>query len=244
MAEGDYERIAEAIRFIRSEAINQPELTEVALHVGLSPFHLQRLFQRWAGVSPKRFLQYLTSQHAKQLLRQSQPLLETSYDVGLSSAGRLHDLFVTIDAVTPGEFKSGGENLEINWGVHPSPFGNCLIGLTTRGIVALQFVDKDPQPAFERLKNDWPNAHLNTNEHLTETTLREVFTLFSDNRQQPLPLLLRGTNFQLRVWQALLKIPAGQISTYGQIAQQLGSPGSARAVGTAIGQNPVAWLIP
>ncbi len=244
MAYDDYAKIAAAIRFIRTEVTNQPELAEVAAHIGLSPFHLQRLFQRWAGVSPKRFLQYLTSQHAKQLLKQSQPLLETSYDIGLSSAGRLHDLFVAIDAVTPGEFKSGGEGLEINWGVHSSPFGDCFIGLTTRGIVALQFVDIDPQPALQRLKNDWPHARFSKNEQLTDAALREIFALFTNKQQKPLPLLLRGTNFQLRVWQALLRIPAGQISTYGQIARQLGSPGSARAVGSAIGQNPVAWLIP
>ena len=244
MATDDYAKIAAAIRFIRKEANNQPKLATVAAHIGLSPFHLQRLFQRWAGVSPKRFLQYLTSQHAKQLLRQAQPLLETSYAVGLSSAGRLHDLFVAIDAVTPGEFSSRGEGLTINWGIHPGPFGDCLIGLTTRGILALQFVDQDPQPVLQRLKHDWPKARLSKDERLTGATLREVFALLTREQQRPLPLLLRGTNFQLRVWQALLQIPAGQISTYAQIARHIGSPGSARAVGSAIGQNPIAWLIP
>lgn len=244
MAYEDYAKIAAAIAFIRKEANNQPELAKIAAHIGLSSFHLQRLFQRWAGVSPKRFLQYLTSQHAKQLLRQSRPLLETSYELGLSSSGRLHDLFVAIDAVTPGEFRSGGTGLTIHWGVHPSPFGDCLIGLTTRGVVALQFIDSDPQAAVQRLKHDWPNALFGKDEALTEATLQRVFSLLTSRPQKPLPLLLRGTNFQLRVWQALLQIPAGELTTYGQIARQLGSPGSARAVGSAIGQNPVAWLIP
>lgn len=244
MTHDDYTKIAAAIRFIREEALNQPELSEIAHHIGLSPYHFQRLFQRWAGISPKRFLQYLTSQHAKRLLKQSQPLLETSYDIGLSSGGRLHDLFVAVDAVTPGEFKSGGAGLVIEWGVHPGPFGDCLIGLTTRGICSLQFIDDNPQQAERRLQNDWPNAELRNNEQLTSATLAEIFALLNNQPQKPLPLLLQGTNFQLRVWQALLQIPAGQITSYGQIAREIGCSGSARAVGTAIGQNPIAWLIP
>ncbi len=244
MTDSDYAKVAAAIVFIRQKSLEQPSLDEVAAHIGLSPYHFQRLFQRWAGVSPKRFLQYLTSQHARQLLRQSQSLLETSYAVGLSSGGRLHDLFVTIDAVTPGEFKSKGAGLNICWGIHPSPFGECLIGLTTRGICHLQFIDRDHQQALLLLKKDWPNACFLQDDASTSATLAQVFSSLKRSPTKPLPLLLRGTNFQLRVWQALLKIPGGSVSSYGQVAQLIDSPNSARAVGTAIGQNPIAWLIP
>jgi len=244
MAYDDYEKVAAAIRFIRQESINQPELGEVASHLGLSPFHLQRLFLRWAGVSPKRFLQYLTSQKAKRLLRQSASLLETSDDVGLSSGSRLHDLFVVTDAVTPGEFKSGGKDLEIWWGIHPSPFGECLIAITTRGICALTFIDEYPAVALERLQKDWPSARFIHEENKTATKMQEVFAPLNADTRKPVAVLLKGTNFQLQVWQALLTIPSGQITSYGQLAKQLGTPSASRAVGTAIGANPIAWLIP
>lgn len=244
MSDTDFRKVSDAILFIRTQALAQPSLDEVAARIGLSPFHFQRLFQRWAGVSPKRFLQYLTSTHAKRRLATSASLLETSWDVGLSSSGRLHDLFVTVDAVTPGEFKSGGAGLRIDWGIHPSPFGDCLIGVTARGICALHFVDEDPETALARLSADWPAAELRQQQQHTRTSAEIIFARLNDLEQKPLPLLLKGTNLQLQVWQALLKIPHGQITSYGQIAQQIGKPGAARAVGNAIGNNPIAWLIP
>ncbi|WP_020674894.1 methylated-DNA--[protein]-cysteine S-methyltransferase [Geopsychrobacter electrodiphilus] len=244
MSQDDYQRVAQAIRFMRDRQFDQPELDEVAAHLDLSPFHFQRLFQRWAGVSPKRFLQYLTSQYAKTQLKLSASLLETSWEVGLSGSGRLHDLFVVVDAVTPGEFKTGGQGVEIRWGVHSSPFGACLIGVTTRGICALSFVDHDQEAAFLRLRQDWPNAQLTPDKLLTRATLDEVFRLLKRSDQKPLPLLLKGTNFQLQVWQALLRIPPGQITSYGKLARGMGAPNSSRAVGSAIGANPIAWLIP
>jgi AraC family transcriptional regulator of adaptative response/methylated-DNA-[protein]-cysteine methyltransferase len=244
MIQDDYSKVATAIHFINQNSDQQPELDNVAAHLDLSPSHFQRLFQRWAGVSPKRFLKYLTSQHAKSLLKQSASLLETSCEVGLSGGGRLHDLFVVVDTVTPGEFKSGGEGLEVRWGIHPSPFGDCLIAMTSRGICALNFVDDNPHAALERLHKDWPAAQLVNDEILAGARVREVFALMDGQPRKPLALLLKGTNFQLQVWRALLEIPSGQVRSYGQLARQVGNPTGSRAVGTAIGANPVAWLIP
>lgn len=240
----DYKKVEEAIHYLRAHATCQPNLEEVSEQVGLSLFHFQRLFQRWAGVSPKRFLQFVTSQHARKLLKSSNSLLETSWDVGLSGSGRLHDLFVAVDAVTPGEFKAGGAGLTIKWGIHPSPFGACLVGVTTRGICALHFIDDEPATALARLQNDWPSAELVQDELLTATTVNEIFALLGGRAQKPLPLLLKGTNLQLQVWQALLKIPSGQVCSYGEIARAIGKPKAARAVGSAIGNNPIGWLIP
>ncbi len=244
MSATDYEKIAAAIRYIRSEAQFQPQLDQIARQVNLSPYHFQRLFQRFAGISPKRFLQFLTSAHAKAQLARPASLLETSWEVGLSGSGRLHDLFVSVDAVTPGEYKSGGAGLTINWGVHPSPFGDCLIGVTTRGICALHFIEYNQPLALERLQRDWPSAELHHDDGLTAMTVREVFSLLDGEQHQPLPLLLKGTNLQLQVWQALLKIPSGRVASYGQIAAAIGSPNASRAVGSVIGANPIAWLIP
>ncbi len=243
MPDTDYAKIAAAIHFIRNRALEQPVLDEVAEHLRLSPFHCQRLFQRWAGVSPKRYLQYLTSSYAKSCLAQTS-LLEASWEVGLSGSGRLHDLFVAVDAVTPGEYKSGGAGLTINWGVHPSPFGDCLIGLTERGICALHFVEDDETRAFERLRKDWPSAEFHREEAMTSLRVRKIFAILNGEQQQPLPLLLKGTNLQLQVWKALLRIPTGRITSYGQLASAIGKPKASRAVGSAIGANPIAWLIP
>ncbi len=244
MKPDDYARIAQAIQYIRAQATQQPDLDEIAAQLGLSACHFQRLFQRWAGVSPKRFVQFLTIQYAKTRLKESGSLLEASWDVGLSGSGRLHDLFVVVDAVTPGEFKSGGAGLEIRWGIHPSPFGDCLIAHTGRGICTLYFIDDNRAAALEHLRRSWPEARLSNDYALTSATLADVFALFTASEPKPLPLLLKGTNFQLQVWQALLHIPAGHLTTYGQLAVQLGQPAASRAVGTAVGANPVAWLIP
>ncbi len=243
MQNQDYQRIANAISYLRGAALDQPSLDEAANHIGLSPYHFQRLFKRFAGVSPKRFLQHLTSEHAKHLLRASVPVLETSFAVGLSSPGRLHDLTVNVEAVTPGEIKSGGEGLRIAYGIQSSPFGDCLLAQTERGICRLEFIDREnPQQALERLKKDWPQAQLLEDPAATLETSEQIFE--QGQKSSPLTLLLRGTNFQLQVWQALLNIPVGNITSYGQLAKQLGQPGASRAVGTAVGQNPIGYLIP
>jgi len=243
MQNQDYQRIAKAISYLRGAALDQPSLDEAANHIGLSPYHFQRLFKRFAGVSPKRFLQHLTSEHAKQLLRASVPVLDASLGVGLSSPGRLHDLMVNAEAVTPGEIKSGGQGLRIAYGVQSSPFGDCLLALTERGICRLEFIDlENPQQALERLKKDWPQAQLLEDPAATLETSGQIFD--QGEKSTPLTLLLRGTNFQLQVWQALLNIPVGNITSYGQLAKQLGQPGASRAVGTAVGQNPIGYLIP
>jgi len=240
-----YQQIARAIRFIETEALTQPSLEQVAEHVGLSPFHFQRLFQRWAGVSPKRFLQFLTVSHAKQLLRESLPALEASFAVGLSSPGRLHDLLVATEAVTPGEFKSGGAGITIRYGFHETPFGRGLVGQTERGICRFEFVDAaDPAQLLERLQSAWPEARLCEDQTASGAVVDQMFVRRETGTGAELKLLLRGTNFQLKVWQALLRIPEGRIASYGFLAGQLGCPGASRAVGTAVGQNPIGYLIP
>lgn len=244
----DYARIEKAIRFLENNAAEQPSLEEVAVHLGLSPYHFQRLFTRWAGVSPKRFLQYLTVEAAKQLLDDSASILETALEVGLSGPSRLHDLFVNVEAVTPGEFKGSGEGLEIHFGVHPTPFGDCLVATSSRGICALEFLDtfeKRAAPtALQNLKQRWRNATFVEDPAPGDQTLRRAFSgaeCFSD---EPLKLHLEGTNFQLKVWRALLAIPEGRLVSYGKLAEMIGQPGSARAVGSALGQNPIGFIIP
>lgn len=245
MQSQDYHRIAKAIEFLKESALDQPTLDEAARQVGLSPYHFQRLFKRFAGVSPKRFLQHLTSQYAKQLLQQSISVLETSLAVGLSSPSRLHDLLISVEAVTPGEVKSGGEGLKIDYGIHPTPFGDCLLAQTERGVCRLEFIDAGNHPLIlERLQKNWPQAELWANQPATRTTIERIFTSHQQSAQPPLPLLLRGTNFQLKVWQALLNIPTGAITSYGTLAKQLGQPTASRAIGTAVGQNPIGYLIP
>lgn len=241
----DYQRIATAIHFLKNSALDQPSLDDAARQVGLSPYHFQRLFRRFAGVSPKRFLQYLTGEHAKQLLQQSTSILETSFAVGLSSPSRLHDLLINIDAVTPGEYKSGGTSLQIDYANHLTPFGNCLIAVTKRGICRLEFIDPDGEKtALQRLQQDWPNANFKKDETVTENVIQQIFNPADSSATKPLSLLLQGTNFQLKVWQALLKIPEGCITSYGYLAEKIGQPKASRAVGTAIGNNPIGYLIP
>ncbi len=241
----DYQRIATAIRFLRNSSLSQPSLDEAAKAVGLSPYHFQRLFHRFAGVSPKRFLQYLTVEHAKRLLKQSTPLLETSFSLGLSSSSRLHDLLIAVEAVTPGEYKSGGNNLEIRYATHPTPFGNSLIAITQRGICRLEFIDttQDTDAVF-RLEKDWPKAQLIEDKISTEKIIGEIFYRQKEPSDKPLTLLLQGTNFQLKVWQALLQVPEGCLISYGHLAQKIGHPKAQRAIGTAIGTNPISYLIP
>jgi AraC family transcriptional regulator of adaptative response/methylated-DNA-[protein]-cysteine methyltransferase len=254
----DYIRIESALAFLSDRRQSQPTLADVAEHVGLSEHHLQRVFTRWAGISPKRFLQFQTIESAKSLLRESRSVLDTTYTTGLSSGGRLHDLFVSLEAVTPGEFKSGGAGLTIATGFHDSPFGECLIGVTERGICGLSFVvDGDRAAATSELVSHWPGATFVENPRATRATVERVFAAWNGDRWQPvaeggggdvtptpLSVLVRGTNFQVRVWEALLRIPPGAVATYEDIASSIGSSGATRAVGSAIGRNPVAYLIP
>lgn len=242
--EEDYERIAKAIRFIQSQVNTQPGLADVAESVNLSEFHLQRLFTRWAGVSPKRFLQLLTLEHAKKQLSSDADVLTASAAVGLSGGSRLHDLFVNLEALTPGEYKIKGRGTRIAYGFHPTPFGQCLIGQTDRGVCFLGFVETDSeQTAFEDMCSRWPAADFAENSSETLPTSRKIFEPATQGADS-LNLLVRGTNFQVQVWRALLRIPEGQVTSYSAIARWIGKPGASRAVGSAVGSNPVSWLIP
>lgn len=244
-ASADYGRIEAAIHYLEQNFQEQPTLKQVAEHVGLSEYHFQRLFSRWAGTSPKRFLQFLTIQHAKKLLADSQSVLDTTYEAGLSSPSRLHDLFVTHEAITPGEFKQKGAGLTIQYGFHDSPFGECLIALTERGICGLQFVpDGNREAALAELKTSWPQARFVADDEATQPFVDPIFNLSGSGERPSLPLYLKGTNFQIQVWRALLKIPAGTAVSYGTIAQMIGNPKASRAVGSAAGSNPVGYLIP
>ncbi len=240
----DYERVRAAITFIAEHARSQPTLEEVATHVGLSPHHFQRLFRRWAGVSPKRFLQHLTAARAKELLRESRPVLETAFSVGLSGSGRLHDLMVVTDAVTPGEYGSRGEGLTIRYGTHDTPFGRCLIGVTDRGVCALRFLDaRSAEKAPGDLQSEWSRATLLRDDRTTSAAIARIFEVAHTDKG-PFPLFLRGTNFQLKVWEALLSIPEGRVTTYGDLAERIDMPSATRAVANAVGANPIAYVIP
>lgn len=242
-ASADYRTIEQAIRYLEANALQQPDLKEVAAAVGLSEFHFQRLFTRWAGISPKRFLQFLTKEHAKELLDRSANLLDTTAQVGLSSLGRLHDLFVTTEAVTPGEYKTRGNGLTIRYGLHPTPVGTCLIGLTDRGICHLGFVQRTEGDAIDELVSRWQQADLIEDSATTAPLIEPIFDA-GRRAGQPLRLYLRGTNFQLKVWEALLRVEPGAVTTYSEIAERIGDPHSARAVGGAVGANPLPVLIP
>lgn len=240
----DYQRIAAAIHYLTENYQSQPGLADVAAHVGLSDSHFQRLFTRWAGISPKRFVQFLTLEHAKQLLDASQNLLDTTYEVGLSSPGRLHDLFVTYEAATPGDYKQRGAGLTITYGLAATPFGPCLLATTTRGICALRFVDEDKvETAVSTLQSEWPRATWTRADARIAALAERIFK----RPAQPgndLRLYVSGTPFQLKVWQALLTIPSGQVASYGMVARLVGDAKASRAVGTAVGRNPIGYLIP
>jgi AraC family transcriptional regulator of adaptative response/methylated-DNA-[protein]-cysteine methyltransferase len=239
----NFSRIEEAIGYITSNFKTQPGLDEVAEKIHLSPYHFQRLFTDWAGVSPKKFLQYISVQHAKNILKdQKATLFDAAFETGLSGTGRLHDLFVNIEGMTPGEFKNGGESLSINYSFAESPFGNILVASTAKGICHMAFADNEKE-AFAALQNNFPNAQYKQVVDLIQQNALYIFTHDWKNLDQ-IKLHLKGTAFQLKVWETLLKIPMGQLSTYGQIAGKIQSPKASRAVGTAIGDNPVAFLIP
>lgn len=241
----DYRRVEKAIRFLEARRPDQPDLDQVARHVGVSSSHLHRIFRRWAGVTPKRFLQYLTVEHARSLLEASSPVLEAAYGAGLSGGGRLHDHFVQIEAVTPGQEKERGRGLVIRTGIHPSPFGPALLGVTERGICFLAFPEPGDDEALDDLARRWPEAELRRDPEATEPLARRAFApLEKDDVDVPLPLHLRGTNFQVQVWRALLRVPEGGVTSYGRLARIVERPGAARAVGSAVASNPVAYLIP
>ena len=241
----DYQRIEQAIRYVEDHYLEQPSLKEMAQSVGLSEYHFQRLFSRWVGISPKRFMQYLTKEQAKQLLMKSQDILSATYQSGLSGPGRLHDLFVTCEAVTPGEYKGRGQGVKIYYGFHPTPFGECLIATTRRGVCNLMFLQEgDHFAASAELKSLWPEAEVIQDPDQTRAAAEEILNLFQLRSMAPLHLHLRGTNFQIKVWEALLKIPAGSVISYEELAVSIGSPRGSRAVGNAVARNPIPVLIP
>jgi AraC family transcriptional regulator of adaptative response/methylated-DNA-[protein]-cysteine methyltransferase len=240
----DYARIADAIRFIASQVARQPTLDEIAAHVHLSPFHFQRLFSRWAGVTPKRYLQVLTLERAKALLQESRPLLEVADTLGLSSGSRLYDHFVQLEAVTPGEYKQRGAGLVIDHGVHDTPFGQAFVALTARGVCNFSFLDDQaPQAPLTSLAHSWPEAELREAPSRTQEVIHTMFD-GSKTPDRPLSLHVSGTNFQISVWRALLQIPPAKVVSYAQVASAVGNPKAARAVGLAVGANPVALMIP
>lgn len=236
----DFDVITSAIGYIDTHFKAQPGLDDIAASVGLSPFHFQRLFSAWAGTSPKKFLQYVSLEHAKKLLKEDASVLETALKTGLSGTGRLHDLFVTIEGMTPGEYRNGGHDLAINFSFKETPFGTVLIASTSKGVVHLTFVEKK-SASLRELKNRFPHARFKeTNDKLQ----RDALAIFKKGTLPEIRLHLKGTPFQLKVWRALLMIPSGRLSTYDTIARSIKNPKAHRAVGTAVGQNPVAFLIP
>lgn len=240
----DYARIERAIAFLIAHADRQPGLDEMAAHLSLSPYHFQRLFARWAGVTPKRFLQVLTVERAKALLAQGRPVLDVADAVGLSSGSRLYDHFLTLEAVTPGAYKNAGAGLDIAYGVHETPFGPAFVAMTPHGICRLSFIDGDAAAReLAMLKSAWPGATLRADAANAGAALK---TMFESARAAgpPSPLHLKGTNFQVSVWRALLRVGPGQLTTYSDIARALGQARAARAVGLAVGANPIAFFIP
>lgn len=239
----NYERIAAAIHFIEENRQEQPKLEAIAEYVNMSPFHFQRIFQEWVGITPKHFLQYLNIEYAKYILQKTHAsLLDTAYEVGLSGTGRLHDLFINIEGMTPGEYKNGGENLSINYSFAESPFGEIFVASTSKGICSMEFAD-DHEIAFNSLVQKFPNAKFF---QIVDKIQQNALFIFTQDwsKLKEIKLHLKGSDFQLKVWNALLKIPLGGLTTYGEIATEINNPKACRAVGTAIGENPVAFLIP
>ncbi len=234
----DYERVAQVIAYLHAHRPEQPDLDRAAEIAGLSKFHFQKLFVRWAGVSPKQFLDCLNVAHAKRLLRHDHSVLDTALATGLSGPGRLHDLFIKLEAMSPGEYRALGDSLVIRYGVHATPYGEALLATTERGICGLHFLDDNSTHHLQLLQSEWPLSRLVADQAATGEWLARVV------RGDPATLLVRGSRLQVQVWRALLRIPSGSLSSYGEVANAIGHHRAARAVGTAIGRNPVAWLIP
>lgn len=242
----DYERIEKVIRYLKHRYVEQPDLRALARVADLSEFHFHRLFSRWAGVTPKALVKFLTARRAKELLR-GESVLDASLNAGLSGPGRLHDLLVAVDAVSPGEFKKFGDGLEIRYGFHPTPFGTCLLGATARGVCHLSFLDgggaERRRAALDECKSEWPKAVFRRDPGAARALAARIFDRGA-RRSEKIPVLLTGTPFRLKVWEALLKIPPGRVVSYGDVARAIGAPAACRAVGSAVGANPVAYLIP
>ncbi len=245
----DYRRVEKALLFLDENAHRRPELDEVARQVRLSKYHFQRMFSRWVGISPARFLQYMNKEYARRRLLESRNVLDAALDAGLSGPGRLHDLLVVCDAVTPGELKNRGVGLDIHYGLHATPLGECLLAVTKRGICNLFFItDAGRDSAIAELNDEWSGANII---HDPKTTAPMVERIFAPKKstgatlsREPLHLLLKGTNFQIKVWEALLRIPSGALLTYGDVAELMGEPSAVRAAASAIARNPIAYLIP
>ncbi len=242
----DYERVANVIRFLDQHHTEQPDLAALANAAGLSVFHFHRLFSSWAGVTPKDFLQCLTLEHVKQLLHDGENVFDAAIDAGLSGPGRLHDLCVTLEAASPGEMKNGGAGMQIEYGFADTPFGEALIAETKRGICHFSFVDVGGRDRVRNLlTSDWPNAKLNRNDSRIADVSAKIFaSTASSTPDRPLRAFVRGTPFQIRVWRALLRIPVGGLTTYGRLAEAIGQSKAARAVGSAVGANPISFIIP
>lgn len=244
-AVSDYDRIEKAMAYLVEKAGDQPSLEQVAAHVHLSPYHFQRLFCQWAGTTPKRFLQVLTLEHGKKLLENSPSLMDVSHQLGLSGSSRLHDHFVQLEAVTPGEYKAKGKQLCIEYGVHATPLGQMFVATTPRGVCRAGFVDfTSAEELLEELHRTWPLSSIEQNQEATRPVIDQLVGSTKVSQKGPLSLHVAGTNFQIAVWRALLKIPPGSLASYAQVARSIGAPKSSRAVGNAIGANPVALLIP
>lgn len=238
----NYQRIEHAIRYLQQNFRRQPDLDEVAEQVHLSPFHFHRIFQEWAGISPKRFLQYLTADYLKDRLRQSRSIEEAAADAGLSAQSRVYDLFTTLEAVTPGEYRARGGGLRITYGFHDTPFGRCLIGVTARGICWLSFVtESGEEQSLNEMRSFWHNSDFSEDLYSSSQYVRQVFDRTPGER---IHVVVKGTNFQVKVWEALLRIPFGMLTTYQDIAQRVGNPRALQAVGSAVGTNAIAYLIP
>ncbi len=243
----DYARVEKAIRYIEANYRDQPPLDRIAAETGLSPHHFQRLFTRWAGISPKQFVRYLTVEYAKAALDRTEPVLDAALDSGLSGPSRLHDLFVDYEAVTPGEYKSMGAGLDFRYGFHAGPFGPFLLAATERGICSLTFVGdsgRERDGRLAELRSRWPGGAFIHDPDFTGGLAETAFAPRMKSPAEPLRVWLKGTNFQIKVWQALLLVPMGRLSSYGEIGQAMGKPRAARAIGSALADNPVAWLIP
>jgi AraC family transcriptional regulator of adaptative response/methylated-DNA-[protein]-cysteine methyltransferase len=241
----DYEIVRRAIAHIRGNWRAQPEIETVAEAAGVTPTELHHLFRRWCGLTPKAFLQALTLNHARELLRSSASVLDTAYEVGLSGPGRLHDLFVTHEAMSPGEWKAGGEGLTLTYGFHPSPFGTALVMTTVRGLAGLALADAGrDKAALADMRSRWPKARYVEDAATTAPTARRIFDASLWRKEQPLRIVLIGTDFEIRVWEKLLTIPMGRLTTYSDLAATAGAPKAARAVGAAVGKNPICFVVP
>jgi len=241
----DYESVRRIIAFISERWRDQPSLEAMAAHAGLSTTHVHHLFRRWCGLTPKAFLQAITLDNAKALLADSASVLDATYEVGLSGPSRLHDLFVTHEAMTPGDFKSGGAGVTMSFGFHPSPFGEAILVATERGLAGLGFVDDgDREAALADMRRRWPKADYAEDAAATAPLAHRIFDPLSWHSEQPLRVVLIGTDFEVRVWQTLLRIPLGRATTYSEIASRVGKPSAARAVGAAVGKNPISFVVP